>query len=204
MRRPERLVLMLSLTALAVCFGLLASRASAAHVSPGTWCGGQQWRLMNLSDPRRNRVRCDRIETTLPDIAHMRSPQLIGTERTTHFQVSTWRLHVVVDRYRIASSGEIVLVLYDIPSGMYMDAYLPNPHCLGPRARDRTGMIAARRQLTSHCAFVKPTWELLGITVELAGVGYWNPSRVTRGALANGAELRPLTNFKIVNGCGIG
>ena len=42
------------------------------------------------------------------------------------------------------------------------------------------------------------------ITVDLAGVGFWNPSRSTRGALANGAELRPVTNFKIVNGCGIG
>src|SRR5207237_10574690 len=140
MRRPERLVLMLSLTALAVCFGLLASRASAAHVSPGTWCGGQQWRLMNLSDPRRNRVRFDRVETTLPNIAHMRSPQLIGTERTTHFQVNTWRLHVVIDRYRIASNGEIVLVLYDLPCGLYMAAYLTTPHCLLPTHPHRNVM----------------------------------------------------------------
>jgi hypothetical protein len=204
MRRPERLVLMLSLTALAVCFGLLASRASAAHVSPGTWCGGQQWRLMNLSDLRRNRVRFDRIETTLPDIAHMRSPQLIGTERATHFQVNTWRLHVVIDRYRIASNGEIVLVLYDIPSGMYMDAYLPNPHCLGPRARDRTGMIAARRAFTDHCPRPTAQWQLLGASVDVSGVGFWNSVRTTRGALPNGAELRPLTNLSIVTGCGIG
>jgi hypothetical protein len=115
-----------------------------------------------------------------------------------------WRLRTVIDRYRIASNGEIVLILYSIDSAQYMNAYLPNPNCLGPRARDRTGMIAARKQLTEHCPIVRPLWQLLGITVDLAGVGFWNPSRATRGALPNGAELRPLTNFKIVNGCGFG
>ena len=55
----------------------------------------------------------------------------------------------------------------------------------------------------SHCPAPKPTWQLLGITVDLAGVGFWNPSQATRGSLPNGAELRPLTGFKIVSGCGI-
>ena len=68
----------------------------------------------------------------------------------------------------------------------------------------RTGLIAARRQLTEHCPPAKAEWTLLGVTVDVAGVGFWNPSRATRGALSNGAELRPVTNFRIVNGCGIG
>jgi hypothetical protein len=115
-----------------------------------------------------------------------------------------WHLRSVIDRYRIASNGEIVLILYSIDSAQYMNAYLPNPHCLGPRARDRTGMIAARNQLTSRCAKVTPAWQLVGLTVDIGGVGFWNPNRTTRGALPNGAELRPVTNLKIVNGCGVG
>jgi hypothetical protein len=197
-------MLMLSLAALTAGFGMLASRAAAAHVSPGTWCGGPQWRLMNFSDPLRGRVRLDRIETSVPAIAHMRSPQVIGISRRTHFQVNTWRLHVVIDRYRIASNGEIVLVLYDIPSGMSMDAYLPNPHCLWQRTRDRTGMVAARRAFTDHCPHATAQWQLLGASVDISGVGFWNSVRTTRGALPNGAELRPLTNLSIVTGCGIG
>ena len=106
--------------------------------------------------------------------------------------------------FRIASNGEIVLTLYSIESAQYMNAYLPDPNCLGPRARDRTGMIAARRELTSHCPKVTTAWQLLGITVDIGGVGFWNPSTVTRGASRNGAELRPLTNLKIVSGCGVG
>jgi len=82
-----------------------------------------------------------------------------------------------------------------------MNAYLANPHCLTKRTRDRTGLIAARRSFTTHCPPATASWQLLGASVDLAGVGYWNPSTVTRGALPNGAELRPLTNFRIVSGC---
>jgi hypothetical protein len=187
----------------AVCMPAGATRAALDKQDPGTWCGGTLWRLMNLSDPDRATVDLHGTPTTIADIAKRVTPGTIGPRRTTKFQHHVWRLRAVIDRYRIASNGEIVLILFSIDTGQYMNAYLPNPHCLGPRARDRTGMIAARNELTSHCPTVKPSWELLGITVELAGVGFWNPRQSTRGALPNGAELRPLTNFKIVTGCGI-
>jgi hypothetical protein len=38
----------------------------------------------------------------------------------------------------------------------------------------------------------------------MTGVGYWNPVATTLGALGNGAELRPVTGFKLINGCGLG
>jgi hypothetical protein len=209
MRRPERLVLMLWPAALAACLAALALTAPAtagnrAGRSPGRWCGGVRWRLMTLSDPDREKVHLDRIPTTISNLAAQKTPATIGIRRATGFQLVSWRMQVVIDRYRIASNGEIVLVLYDIPSGRYMDAYLPNPHCLGPRARDRSGMVAARDEFTSHCPTPTAQWQLLGATVDLSGVGFWNPVRTTRGALPNGAELRPLTNLSIVSGCGVG
>lgn len=200
--RPAWIVSAILIGALVVAAN--AGSRNGAGRSPGPWCGGTLWRLMTISDLDRGRVRFDRLPTTLSDIASLASPQEITIRRATRFQLNTWRLRVVVDRYRIASNGEIVLVLYSIDSAQYMDAYLPSPQCLGPRARDRTGMISARKQLTSHCPTVTAAWQLLGATVELGGVGFWNPSRATRGALPNGAELRPVTNLKIVNGCGIG
>jgi hypothetical protein len=201
MRRPERLMLMLSLGA---ALAAVAAHGATAHVSPGSWCGGPTWRLMNLSDQQRKLVHFDRIQTSVPDIAKLATPQIIGTRRTTNFQMHTWRLRVVIDRYRIASNGEIVLVLFDIPSGTYMDAYLPNPNCLGSRSRDRTGMIAARKAFTDRCPPPTSQWQLLGASVDISGVGYWNTVRTARGALQNGAELRPLTNLSIVVGCGVG
>jgi hypothetical protein len=159
---------------------------------------------MTLSDADRNRVNLHGRWTTIAKIAALKAPTRIGPARTTSFQRQVWRMRTVVDRYRIASNGEIVLSLYSIESAQYMNAYLPNPNCLGPDARDRTGMIAARRELTSHCPTVIAPWQLIGVTVDIGGVGFWNPTTTTRGALPNGAELRPLTNFKIVSGCGVG
>ncbi len=159
---------------------------------------------MTLSDPDRKKVALDRTSTSIPSVAALQSPSVIGLRRTTPFELRSWRIQAVVDRYRIASNGEIILVLFDIPSGKYMDAYLPNPHCLGPRARDRTGMLAARNEFTRHCPHATAQWQLLGASVDVSGVGFWNPVRTTRGALPNGAELRPLTNLHIDAGCGVG
>jgi hypothetical protein len=195
-------MLMLGLAAL--CGGFAVGARASGGKSPGEWCGGPRWRLMTLSDADRKKLHLDRIPTSIANLDALKPPRTIGVRRTTGFQLVSWRMQVVIDRYRIASNGEIVLVLYDIPSGKYMDAYLPNPHCLGSKARDRTGMIAARNELTSHCPKPTAQWQLLGASVDVSGVGFWNPVHTTRGALPNGAELRPLTNLSIVAGCGVG
>jgi len=180
------------------------ARARASERAPGDWCGGPLWRLETFSDPERQKVNLDRLSTSISDIAALKSPTLAGLKRSSSFQMNSWRLSVVIDRYRIASDGEIVLVLYDIPSGKYMNAYLPNPQCLPKTTVDRSGIIAARKQLTGHCPPPTAAWQLLGTSVDISGVGFFNPVRITRGALPNGAELRPLTNLKIVSGCGVG
>jgi hypothetical protein len=200
----------LSALAVALLAAIIAASAAAGagatprKLPPGLWCGGTLWRLMTLSDALRKQVELQGYPTTIAQIGAIRPPPRIVPARTTGFQRQVWRLRTVIDRYRVASNGEIVLILYSIETAQYMNAYLPNPHCLGPRARDRTGMIAARKEFTSHCPPVTPAWQLLGATVDLAGVGFWNPRPVTRGALPTGAELRPLTNFKLVSGCGVG
>ena len=202
-RIPSALAVAL-LAALLAAWTVAGAGAAPRRLNPGTWCGGTLWRLMTLSDALRKRVELQGYPSTIAQIAKVPPPKRIVPARTTGFQRQAWLLRAVIDRYRIASNGEIVLILYSIESAQYMNAYLANPHCLGPRARDRTGMIAARREFTSHCPTATPAWQLLGATVELAGVGFWNPRAVTRGALPTGAELRPLTNFKIVSGCGVG
>jgi hypothetical protein len=198
-RRAAQVILAASIFALAA---LSAQAAPYSGPRPGTGCGGTLWRLMTLSDADRRKVTLVRSPTTIADIATRVRPQVIGRRRTTPFQRQVWGMRAVVDRYRIASNGEIVLILYSIDTGQFMNAYLPAAQCLGPRARDRTGMLAARKSLVSICPRPTPAWQLVGITVEIGGVGFWNPSTSTRGALRNGAELRPVTNLKVVTGCG--
>ena len=202
-----RRVLPLALVAvLAALAGVSASPGSAKPRSlhPGTWCGGTRWRTITFSDADRRTVSLVPRPAGIPTIATYRPPARIGGRRATAFERHLWSFEVIVDRYRIGSDGEIALVLYDIPSDRYMNAYLANPHCLSNGTRARSRIVAARRAFTSRCPRVTAAWQLLGITARIAGVGYWNPVRTTRGALPNGAELRPIVDFRIVSGCGSG
>ena len=113
-----------------------------------------------------------------------------------------WQLTAVIERYRVASNGELVFELFDIPSSMYMNAYMPNPKCLSKTTRGRASILAARTAFTKVCPAATPAWQPLGATAKLTGVGFWNPVKTTIGALGNGAELRPITGFELVQGCG--
>ena len=160
---------------------------------------------MTLSDADRATVNLHGKTTTIAEIAKLVPPKRIVAARTTAFQRRVWRLHAVVDRYRIASNGEIVLDPLQHRHGPVHERVSPEPTLPRPRARATAPAWSLRgEQFTSHCAPVTAAWQLLGATVDVAGVGFWNPSKRTRGALPNGAELRPLTNLRIVSGCGVG
>jgi hypothetical protein len=197
-------IVILVLAACAVAAPRTQAAPHRAHAAPGSWCGGVLWRQMTFSDPDRAKVRVAPRNTTIAEIAKLSMPGKITTARTTTFQRSVWHLRAVVDRYRIATNGEIVLILFSIDTGQFMDAYIPNPHCLSDRTRERSTILAARKALTNHCPVVTAAWQLLGATVDVAGIGFWNPARTTRGALANGAELRPVIGLTIDTGCGVG
>ena len=63
-------------------------------------------------------------------------------------------------------------------------------------------IMAARSAFTKACPAPTSGWQMLGATVQLAGIGFWNPVKTTLGALGNGAELRPVTYFNLLQGCG--
>jgi len=92
----------------------------------------------------------------------------------------------------MASNGEIVFQLFDIPSSTYMNAYMPAPQCLPTAARGRAQLLATRNAFMKQCPPVTNQWQPLGATANLSGVGFFNPVKTTAGALKNGAELRPL------------
>ena len=123
--------------------------------------------------------------------------------RTTSFQKRVWKLDdVVIERYRAASDGELVLELYDVPTSTYMDAYVPGTSCMTSNATLRKAMVKARNGFVNHCPKATPQWQLLGAHAVVFGVGFWNPVKTTMGALPNGAELRPLVGLTITQGCG--
>ena len=104
------------LAVLVLAWGAPTARGVVGDEPPGTWCGGVLWRLMTLSDDQRGSVDLFPQATSLAEIAKLAPPSRIGATRATPFQRQRWAMSAVVDRYRIASNGEIVLILYSIDS----------------------------------------------------------------------------------------
>ena len=189
-------------TALTALVAAFASPAGAHVDAPGPQCGGTLWKLMTLSDTAKTAVKWTAAPTSIPDIAKLTPPAKIGTARSVAFQRQVWSMTAVIDRYRMASNGEIVLELFDVPSSTYMNAYMPSPQCLPTKARGRAQMLAARNGFMKQCPPVTTAWQPLGATAQMSGVGFFNPVKTTMGAARNGAELRPLTGLTITQGCG--
>jgi len=193
------------LTAAAALIAVVAAFATPAGARvdvPGPQCGGTLWKLMTLSDTAKTSVKWSPVATTIPDIAKLTAPAKISLARSNVFQKQVWSLTAIIDRYRMASNGEIVLELFDIPSSTYMNAYMPSPQCLPTTARGRAQMLAARNGFMKQCPAVTTDWQPLGATAQLTGVGFFNPVKTTLGAAKNGAELRPLVGLTIMQGCG--
>ena len=192
-----RFALAVGIVALAVA---VAAQAGAAK--PGPQCGGPLWKMMTLADNGKS-VNWNPQVTTLGDIAKLAAPARITAARTTAFQKRVYKLDdVVVERYRLASNGELVLELYDIPSNTYMNAYIPSTSCMTTNAKLRKALVGARNGFLKPCPAPTTEWQMLGAHAVIFGVGFWNPVKTTQGALANGAELRPLVGLTITQGCG--
>jgi hypothetical protein len=189
-------------TVLAACVAAFAAPARAHVQVPGPQCGGTLWKQMTLSDTGKTAVVWSPSQTSIPEIAKISAPAKITTARSTAFQKHVWGMKTIIERYRIASNGELVLQLFDVPSSTYMNAYLPAAACLPTKARGRAQILAARNAFMKECPTATGDWQMLGATADIAGVGFFNPVKTTLGALKNGAELRPLVNLNITQGCG--
>ena len=197
MEGTMRFVLAVGVATLALAVG-----AQVGAAAPGPQCGGSLWKQLTLADNGKS-VNWNPKVTTLGDIAKLVAPSRITASRTTSFQRQVWKLNdVVIERYRLASDGELVFELYDVTSDTYMNAYIPSTSCMTSKATFRKAMVGARNGFLKQCPAPTAQWQILGAHATLVGVGFWNPVKTTEGALKNGAELRPLVGLGITQGCG--
>src|SRR3954468_15194689 len=94
--------------ALAACVAAFAAPARAHVQSPGPQCGGTLWKQMTLSDIGKTAGAWRPSQTSLSDIAKLSAPAKITTARSTAFQKRVWSMRTIIERYRVASNGEIV------------------------------------------------------------------------------------------------
>jgi hypothetical protein len=194
------LAAVVAVAALSAAFAIPAG----AHVSaaPGPQCGGTLWKMMTLSDTGKTAVNWTPAATSVADITKLTAPKKITTARSSAFQKQVWGFTTVLQSYRVASNGELVFQLFDVPTSTYMNAYLPSPSCLPKTTRGRAQIVATRNAFLKQCPAATVNWQPLGATAQLSGVGFWNSVKTTAGASKNGAELRPLLSLNITQGCG--
>src|SRR5437868_2832095 len=158
--KTQRLLALFTLAAVCVVSAAVPAQARV-DAAPGPWCGGTLWKLMTLSDTGRTAVKWAPSATTVADIGKLASPARVPSTRSTPFQKQVWQVSAVVQNYRVASNGEIALVLFDTANSVYMNAYLPNPRCLSNATRGRDDILAARTAF-GKCPAPTAPWQTLG------------------------------------------
>jgi hypothetical protein len=161
-------------------------------------CGGQLWRLKTMSDIRRKVVALAPKPTTIGDIVDRPYPRPVPRVRRTGFQKQNWEVVAQITQFRLDDGG-LRLILFD--DGAYVNAVIPVPSCLTTNSRGRTAITGAWNTFGTSCAKATRDWQPLGAIASVSGVGFWSQRDGERGAAPNGAELHPVTGFRIVAGC---
>jgi hypothetical protein len=183
----------------ATASGLRVDRQHAVRAPTAARCGGQLWRMKTMSDIQRRSVRLVPSSTTIGAISRRPYPRPTPRRRRTNYQRQDWQVVAQVTNYRMDSGG-IRLILFD--AGLYVNAVIPAPSCLTARSRGRAAIVAAWRNFVLNCGTPRPDWQPLGAVMYVSGVGFWSQKgKPRRGAARNGAELHPVTGFRVVAGC---
>jgi hypothetical protein len=155
--------------------------------------------MKTMSDIQRRSVRLIPSSTTIGAISRRPYPRPTPRRRRTNYQRQDWQVVAQITNYRTESGG-IRLILFD--AGTYVNAVIPAPSCLTARSRGRAAVARAWRNFVLDCGTPKPEWQPLGAVMYISGVGFWSQrTKPRRGAARNGAELHPVTGFRVVAGC---
>jgi hypothetical protein len=183
----------------ATASGLRVDRQRAVRAPNAARCGGQLWRMKTMSDIQRRSVRLVPSSATIGAISRRPYPRPTPRRRRTNYQLHAWEVVAQVTNYRMDSGG-IRLILFD--AGTYVNAVIPSPSCLSSRTRGRAAIARAWKNFVLDCGTPRRDWQPLGAVMYISGVGFWSQrTKTRRGAARNGAELHPVTGFRVVAGC---
>jgi hypothetical protein len=194
------------LNALATVVGTVLLAAFAATAAPARisdtdkGCSVRLKGLKTLSDPQRKLINLHPKNTTLTAINALPQPQPTPQTRTTAFQRQAWRVNVQIIKFKLESDHDIHLVMFG--DGAYGIAEMPAAQCLPKKTRDRKAIIAARKKFTSNCGQPTNSWTQLGAVVSISGVGFFDIPHTQKPPATNFAELQPVTELKLISGCG--
>jgi hypothetical protein len=183
---------------------VLSAAAASATARPReqslpAQCLGVVPKLKTLSDRDRRLVRLHPRQTTIAALNQPTAPHPTPVRRKTTFQRQAWTVVAQITQFRLLPDGSIELILYD--DNAYVRAGMPSPKCLSGTSRGRRAVLAARAAFVGRCGDPKPGWQDLGAVAYMSGVGFWSGRQLPSQSAGNGAELQPITGFRLVVGC---
>jgi len=162
----------------------------------GGSCGVERWAVKTLSDPDRERVQLQPVNTTLEALVAIARPaSLSAIERSDPAELTVYRVDARLLSLFGEADGDYHLVLAS-PSDatITMIAEVPDPGCAGACASGLAGTYAKVRQelmdyLNSARSVARPL-------VRITGVGFFDYIHGQRGVAPNGIELHPVLDVQ--------
>ena len=88
----------------------------------------------------------------------------------------------MLQSYRLASNGELVFQLFDVPTSTVHERVPAGPPCLPTTTRGRAQIARHPERVPQAMPGRTTDWQPLGATAKVSGVGFWNPVKTTAGA----------------------
>jgi hypothetical protein len=169
-------------------------RSSDSH------CVGRRTAVKTLSDD--DDVSFEPVPTWVEHLRRLQRPaRLAAARRSLPVEATTFRIRARLVAMTRRSDAEIDLVVAAPPGGSRtMSVGFEGTRICGhnPVVRGETPMRQAQRALVAACGQPGRRRTPLTGTAEIAGVGFFGPTR-KQGAAPNGIELHPVLEFKSSN-----
>lgn len=133
--------------------------------------------------------------TSIARLRSLKAPAKLPQQSRVHpVETTVWSLKAVLLRYRLDSDQSYRLVIEDT-HGRTMDAVIPASGCLGARSPFLNDVRGARQVFESRFGPVSKSYRAVHVSVQLTGVGFFDPKHSQSGAAPNGIELNPVLSL---------
>lgn len=185
------------------CGGSAPPTLTEPSVSPappaGLACGVERWAVKTLSDPAANQVDLSRVTVTTVKALNEFASHCSGLPSTRAF-AEEFQVYEVVGRItfvRLEDDRDYHIAIADPSDNSYtIVTEVADAACSGAiNSPHRDAIASARASLLSVLAGRSPS-SLVGTTVRVRGVGFFDFNHGQNGRSRNCMELHPLTLFE--------
>jgi hypothetical protein len=185
-------------------FAISVSACGGAPTKPSTetglMCGEERWSVKTLSDPDAGRVNLTPIATTIGDLtSHPAHCDLAPDQRVYDEEFQTYELVGRVTVVRMEDDRDYHVAVADLTdTSVTMIVEFPDPGCEGAISSPFLQMLKEARQALITLFGGRSASNLVGQTLRLRGVGFYDVRHGQTGIARNCIELHPVLHVETV------